>query len=888
MRPRRILRPHHAAGSDSESLRGFEARLRGLGISPERNDIWLMVGSPQRAAGWKLHVSSTLTGIHALFGRVLPRLARRGTPFKMAADRHTVMQLNSGVYGEKQIGKIVTIYPRDDNEALELAHELIKWTRDLPGPTVATDLHVGAAIYARYGAFHSRVAHDRFGEAKELIPNGNGEWVPDTRAVPFAAPPNIYNPFPTAPPAGGRAPANKRRRLKGRYFVTDVLHPGLAGSVLRAIDLSAAGGPAVCVLKQARPHCSEDRPGRDRRMRLRHESEVLHRLRRLKIMAPAGGYFEEEGIGYLPLVWLQGRRLGQLVEQYLAERAWRSLREDKRRRLLGFAVQLVRCVRAAHARGVIHRDVSPNNVWIGDGDRVWLLDWECAHVVRSRVRPFLLGTPGFSDRAHPSRVPTSGDDWHACAMLLVYILTGLNPASIAHGTAASISARLTEITGTPDLPLTTLLAHTLADKPTATLDARTLLRAITATIRGHGRRRRHQPAPLFNSLTHEAVVREGLEASAGVLRKALNRLRAGQATGEAAWLDVHSGIAGLLYVLADAHRVGAARLDASLARRAVRALTTARAVTPNLPGLVHGSAGRALAVATAVQAGCVPLDDALSAWVASALEGILDWPDFTHGAAGQGFAAIACAERLGNPRLADYAKACTTWLIRTQDPDGAWTLPAGVSGASGERFTGFAHGVAGIMAFLGRHATLTGDASADAAWRHAEAWLVSRVRRGRGGKLQWPRSDNFRRPWSWWCHGTPGIALGWLTVARAQSVAAMAEEHLRGALASIPTNLRSDSLSQCHGLAGVGEVYLEAHSVLGEECWRERATEISKVLVALCRRRSGRGYLPWLPPHGEPGPQRASTGLMLGTVGILHFLLRHHYPSGIVRPPLLP
>jgi len=275
-------------------------------------------------------------------------------------------------------------------------------------------------------------------------------------------------------------------------------------------------------------------------------------------------------------------------------------------------------------------------------------------------------------------------------------------------------------------------------------------------------------------------------------------------------------------------------------------------------------------------------DAALRERLAAALAGRLDWPDFTHGAAGQGFAALACARRLGAPDLAAHAAACAAYLVRTQDPDGAWTLPEGAPGASGQRFTGFAHGAAGVMAFLGNYAALTGDAAADAAWRRAEAWLVSRARRGRGGRWYWPQSDSLAAPNGWWCHGAPGIALGWLCVAKARGIAAIDEEHLRRALAACPVKLRSDSLSQCHGLAGVGEVYLEAHRVLGGDCWRERAADIAGVLVAVFRKGSRQ---PWHYLASEPADGGA--GLMLGTAGILHFLLRFDYPDAVTSAPLL-
>jgi lantibiotic modifying enzyme len=366
------------------------------------------------------------------------------------------------------------------------------------------------------------------------------------------------------------------------------------------------------------------------------------------------------------------------------------------------------------------------------------------------------------------------------------------------------------------------------------------------------------------------------------LRYRLDRLRVRRTTPEAAMIDAHAGVAGLLYVLATAQHARVAQLDTRLGEHAVHLLTAHTSVTPELPGLVHGRAGWALAVAAAVEAGCVAANDELHTWLAGALAGPLDWPDFTHGAAGQGFAALACARRLGMPKLAAGAAACADYLVRTQDQQGAWTLPEGVAGASGERFTGFAHGAAGMMAFLGSYAAFAGDAAADAAWRRAEGWLVSGARRGRAGSRQWPQSDSHRAPAGWWCHGAPGIALGWLCVAQAQGIGAITEEYLRGALSASPAKPRSSSLGQCHGLAGAGEVYLQASRVLREECWRQRAADIADVLVALFRRRSRQ---PWQLPPDEPSA--AADGLMLGTAGILHFLMRQQHPAAITSAPLL-
>jgi hypothetical protein len=859
----------------------FATRLCALGVTPRREDAWLVVGNPTHVAGWKLHISATIIGVDLLFERVLPYLVRHGAHFKMAADRAAIVQLSAGGFGETQIGKVITVYPRNDSEAVALARDLIEQTRGIVGPRIPTDVHLGEAVYARYGAVHPRIAHDRFGESTELIPDGSGSWTPDLRPVPFSCPPGIALPFPISAPAQAHLRPDPRRLLGGRYFVTDALRPGVAGSVLRAIDVHDVRSPRACVLKQARPHCSTDELGRDYRARLRHEGAVLARLHGLAGIASAGEYFEDEDTGYLPIAYVPGQTLAELVYQLVTGHSWLGVRAQTRQRLLHYLAQLVRRLRSAHTRGVIHRDVAPANVWIGDDDRVYLLDWECAHVVRSRIPAFRLGTPGFSDVRRDELTPTPRDDWQACGRVLAFTLTGLHPAAVIHGRPRELAIRLAQLTELRDVALIGLLARALADDPSGELDAATLLRAIASTARARTAGRRRSTAPLITIAAHESVLAEGLERLTAEFRSRLDRLPIQRAPPEAAAIDVHSGIAGLLYVLAAAHSTRVAHLDATLAERAVQALTAAAAVTPDLPGLVHGRAGRALAVAAAVQAGCVSANDALRIQLAGALAGRLDWPDFTHGAAGQGFAALACARRLGVPELAASAAACADYLVRTQDPQGAWTLPEGVSGTSGERFTGFAHGAAGMMAFLGSYAALAADTAADAAWRRAEAWLVNRVRRRRGGGCQWPQSDSLRAPAAWWCHGAPGIALGWLCVAQVQGTAAIAEEYLREALRASPAKRRSDNLGQCHGLAGLGEVYLEAYRVLREEYWREHAADIANVLVALFRRRA---HQPWQLQDETPA---SADGLMLGTAGILHFLLRHHDPTARTSAPLL-
>jgi len=60
----------------------------------------------------------------------------------------------------------------------------------------------------------------------------------------------------------------------------------------------------------------------------------------------------------------------------------------------------------------------------------------------------------------------------------------------------------------------------------------------------------------------------------------LDRLRVQRMAHEAEMIETHSGIAGLLYVLAAAHGARVTNLDTTLGKRAARVLTAGTGVTP--------------------------------------------------------------------------------------------------------------------------------------------------------------------------------------------------------------------------------------------------------------------------------------------------------------------
>ncbi len=80
---------------------------------------------------------------------------------------------------------------------------------------------------------------------------------------------------------------------------------------------------------------------------------------------------------------------------------WASREPDPAARLvwhLGILAQLCNAIAFAHSRGIVHRDMKPDNVMIGEFGEVYLIDWGVAVEtgVRSRDdagRPLVVGTP---------------------------------------------------------------------------------------------------------------------------------------------------------------------------------------------------------------------------------------------------------------------------------------------------------------------------------------------------------------------------------------------------------------------------------------------------------------------------------------------------------------
>jgi serine/threonine-protein kinase len=137
--------------------------------------------------------------------------------------------------------------------------------------------------------------------------------------------------------------------LANRYRLESVLGSGGMGVLFRALDETTGDHVAVKMLKPV------ESMEPDRVARFQRESRILGTLRHPNIALFLDSGVDETGSAYLVMELLEGTSL----EQELAARGVLSFAES-----LAVVVPIASALAVAHARGVVHRDVKPSNIFL--------------------------------------------------------------------------------------------------------------------------------------------------------------------------------------------------------------------------------------------------------------------------------------------------------------------------------------------------------------------------------------------------------------------------------------------------------------------------------------------------------------------------------------------
>jgi serine/threonine protein kinase len=259
-----------------------------------------------------------------------------------------------------------------------------------------------------------------------------GQSGPGELSAPGAAPDPPTSASP-APAVGDAEPHAERLLnvgdvLRGRYRITALLGQGGMGTVFEAIDeyrLDGASGDqrvAIKVLHTAviqRPRLFAE---------LRREFQHLQSLSHPNIVRVHE--FDRDGdLAFFTMEYLSGMLLTRVVAAHAAAPMHRP-----------YACSIVRDVGAAvthaHARGVVHGDLNPGNIFITDAGEVRVLDFGAAHQLRRTpwisdfegTDQITVATPRFAScQLLEGETADARDDVYALACIAYMLLTGFHP-----------------------------------------------------------------------------------------------------------------------------------------------------------------------------------------------------------------------------------------------------------------------------------------------------------------------------------------------------------------------------------------------------------------------------------------------------------------------------
>ncbi|GAA2382438.1 class III lanthionine synthetase LanKC [Streptomyces glaucosporus] len=345
--------------------------------------------------GWKIHVSARSDQADRACGIVWDYCVREGVRFKHLAGPEVYLAHNSKYAPRSASGKLITVYPEDDDRLLTVLRDLSKELDGITGPRILSDLQwPDSPLYLRYGAFVERFCVDDEGAVVPALVKPDGTLAPDLRRPVFTVPE-----WAPVPPFVKEAMERRKTRTEFPYRVLRALHFSNAGGVYLA-ERNSDG--RTCVLKEARPHAALDMKSEDAVRRLRREKWALELLAGAEGVPELLDHLTVDGHEFMVMEHVEGTSLWV----WMARNHPMLVSEDPApadyAAYAGKAVAILdrveRILAGFHARGLAFGDLHYGNVIVlPDGD-VTLIDYEASFDASDDEHVPALGTMGFSAR----------------------------------------------------------------------------------------------------------------------------------------------------------------------------------------------------------------------------------------------------------------------------------------------------------------------------------------------------------------------------------------------------------------------------------------------------------------------------------------------------------
>ncbi|MEU4980267.1 serine/threonine-protein kinase [Streptomyces sp. NPDC021969] len=287
------------------------------------------------------------------------------------------------------------------------------------------------------------------------------------RGNPYAAPTQVVPPrsqTPSSTPPAAAPDSGAGRLIAGRYRLIAKLGHGGMGTVWRAKDETVDREVAV-----KEPRVPDHLPERERDNafeRMRREARAAARLDHPAVVDVHDVAVVDDQ-PWIVMELVRGRSLGDALQEGTL-----SAREAAR-----IGLEVLGALEAAHAAGVLHRDVKPDNVLLGRYDRVVLTDFGIAQIEGETSLTDTGGFVGSPEYIAPERVlgqrPGPASDLWSLGVVLYAATEGVSPFRRSN-TPATLQSVLNATPAPPASaqgPLAEVITGLLAKDPARRPDA---------------------------------------------------------------------------------------------------------------------------------------------------------------------------------------------------------------------------------------------------------------------------------------------------------------------------------------------------------------------------------------------------------------------------------
>jgi len=208
---------------------------------------------------------------------------------------------------------------------------------------------------------------------------------------------------------------NIGRKLDGRYEITELIGVGGMADVYKATDILEDRVVAVKILK------NEFADNEDFVRRFRNESKAIAVLSHPNIVKIYDVGFTDR-IQFIVMEYIDGITLKEFIEQQGVIK-WKDC--------IHFIIQILRALQHAHDRGIVHRDIKPQNIMLFPDGTIKVMDFGIARFAREEGKTISDKAIGSVHYISPEQargdVTDEKSDIYSVGVMMYEMLTGVKP-----------------------------------------------------------------------------------------------------------------------------------------------------------------------------------------------------------------------------------------------------------------------------------------------------------------------------------------------------------------------------------------------------------------------------------------------------------------------------